>query len=168
MKRRQWSSERGLTLTEVTIVAVLASIVMLGLVGFYMSSQGTWMSASAKAITQREATTLLENISEKVHAAAGATVIGNQLELFDSVAPPHTMYVFWWEQPDSTVSDTADCLIHEGPDRDHDRGSAITSKCERFVCTAGSKMVQVDLLLRSAEGDTVHLNTKIAMINRPA
>ena len=39
-------SQRGLTLTEVTVVTVLASIVMLGIVSFYVNSQGTWMDAS--------------------------------------------------------------------------------------------------------------------------
>ena len=55
-------SERGLTLTELTIVGVLACLVMLGLVGFYMSSQGVWMDASAQAITQREATSVIDEI----------------------------------------------------------------------------------------------------------
>ena len=37
--------ERGLTLTEVAIVGVIGVLVLLGLGGFYLNSQATWLDA---------------------------------------------------------------------------------------------------------------------------
>lgn len=155
-------SERGLTLTEVTIVAVLASIVMLGLVGFYMSSQGTWMDASSQAITQREATTLIESIESKVHIAsrAQADTTAHQLELYDLGGA--LIHVFWWK----AAGGGADSLVHEGQTIANDRGPAVTSICERFNCVADSFIVSVDLILRSAQGDRIRITTRAAMQNR--
>jgi hypothetical protein len=78
------------------------------------------------------------------------------------------MYVFWWNAPDTMTIAAEDELIHEGVDINHDRGSMITSKCERFACKAGMGLVEVDVLLRSAEGDTVHVTSKFAMMNNPS
>jgi hypothetical protein len=158
-------SERGLTLTEVAIVGVLATIVMLGLVGFYMNSQGTWMDASAQAVTQREATTLIESISSKVHAASSARTdpITHQLELFDVNDNTNPAYVFWWK----AVGDSADSLIHEGPSLADDRGPPVRSTCEQFQCTSNTSTVDVDLILRSAQGDPIRITTRMVMQNRP-
>ena len=41
-------SERGLTLVELAIVGALATLVMLGLTGFYLNSQRLWIEASTK------------------------------------------------------------------------------------------------------------------------
>ena len=37
----RWRDERGLTLTEVMIVAAIGLLVLLGLGGFYLNSQAT-------------------------------------------------------------------------------------------------------------------------------
>jgi prepilin-type N-terminal cleavage/methylation domain-containing protein len=156
-------SERGLTLTEVTIVMALASIVMLGLVGFYMNSQATWMDASAQAITQREATALLETIAERVHQSARATVTDlsadgqwTQLDLFDSGGTTAS-YTYRCE---------ADSLVYEWSSAAGDWGAAATSKAEQFQCVSGDSLVQVTLQLRSAEGQHIQLSTALALINR--
>jgi hypothetical protein len=153
-------SERGLTLTEVTIVTVLASLVMLGLVGFYMSSQATWMDASAQAITQREATALMESITRHVHEAASAVVTETsgqaRLELFDHGSNP--TYAFWWNSSDS--------LIHEGSSAIDDRGPAIGSKVERFQCVGSGELVQVTLRLRSAQRQIIELTSTAELVNR--
>lgn len=148
--------ESGLTLTEVTIVTILAAIVMLGLVGFYLSSQGTWVSASAQAITQREATALLENIGKQTHRAGKAEVgTGTSLELFSETGVP--LYAFWWQ----------DSAIHEGPDLSTDLGATITSVAESFQCSRNDSLVTVSMRLRSAQGDRIETSTQFELVNRP-
>ena len=48
------ANERGMTLTEVAVVMILGTMIMAGMVGFYLSSQGLWLDASTQAITQRD------------------------------------------------------------------------------------------------------------------
>lgn len=158
--------QKGLTLTEITVVLVLASIVMMGLVGFYMNSQATWTEAAAKAVTQREGTTLLESIARRAHGAGSALATnpdGNpdhaQLDLFRQPNRQNQFYSFWW--------DVADSRVHEGPSRAQDRGASVTSTVERFnLFTTDSMVVLNSLVLRSPQGDRITLFTNIAMLNR--
>ena len=53
-----WATPRGFTLTEVMIVIVLAGVVTLGLVTFYLNSQAWWTEASTQVLAQRDATLL--------------------------------------------------------------------------------------------------------------
>jgi Tfp pilus assembly protein PilV len=159
-------SERGLTLTEVTIVTVLASLVMLGIVSFYVNSQGTWMDASSQAITQREATALVEDIRARVHTAARAEVAddGAQLELFEH-GSTNPSYVYWWNAS-GECQPSCDSLVHEGSDRVHDRGPSVSSTVERFDCSRSDSLVELTLVLRTAQGQDVEVATRIAMLNR--
>lgn len=163
---RSWPlSERGLTLTELVIVGILASLVMLGLVGFYMNSQGTWMDASAQAITQREATTLIESITTKVHEADSAGVVAQntQLELYgpadEITAVRPLLHVFWWDR-------SGDSLVHGGPSVPLDEGPSASSVCEQFLCASNDSLVDVNVVLRSAQGSKVELSTRAAFLNR--
>lgn len=155
-------SEKGLTMTELAVVGVLATIVMLGLVGFYLNSQQTWMDSSAQAITQRETTTLIEIISDQVHAANSAQVVRGgsriQLELYDQNAA--LVHAFWWD------SLSTDRLVHEGPAPDQDQGSPVTSICRQFLCTRSDSLVDLDLTLQSAEGVHVRMATRVTFFNR--
>jgi hypothetical protein len=157
-------SERGLTLTELTIVAALATLVMLGMVGFYMNSQSLWMGASSQTITQREASTLVEEIAKRVRASYRAVVSCPdstvcQLELYDYPDTINASHVYWW--------DSGDSLVHEGPDHSHDRGPMLTSKVEAFQLERTADYVDIVLLqLRSAEGEQVRMSTRIAFQNR--
>src|SRR5258706_10357166 len=86
--------QRGLTLMEVRIVVVLASLVMLALLGFYINSQATWNDASSQTITQRELTMVIERITEKAHMAnygkwEPSTM---QLDLYDSPSATNSFY----------------------------------------------------------------------------
>jgi hypothetical protein len=162
MTPRPAHCERGLTLTELTIVAAIASLVMLGLVGFYISSQQVWMDASTQAITQREASSVVEAIAQRVHGAARAEVIvgptGNcHLDLYD-YGSSNPDWSFWWDEADS--------LILEGPNPAS--GKAIeTSKVERFEVDRTTRAVELTLLrLRSAEGEPVEMSSTIAFQNR--
>lgn len=157
-------TSRGFTLTEVTVVLVLAAIVMLGLTGFYMNSQTTWTEASAQALTQREATSLVEELTAMVHQAAFAhaesTATGFQLDLYKQDSSP--LYSFWFDPSDSTV--------HEGPQRIEDNGASVTSRVERFAfvaCGQCDSLVELtSLRLRSSSGHVVETSAAIALYNR--
>lgn len=157
-------SQTGLTLTEVTVVMVLASLVMVGLVGFYVASQDSWMASSAKAITQRDATSLIEAISERAHGAivADASLDSTQLDLH--YADPGASYSFWWN-----VADGGDSLIHEGPSGGGgliDRGASVPSRCRRFKCVASDSLIRIEVALESAHGELVEVSTRVALVNR--
>lgn len=159
--------ERGLTLTELTVAMVMAALVVMGIVGFYMNSQALWFDASAMAITQREGSLVLQTIGRAARQASDATVSlpdGDpnhaqlQLQMPDS-SGTHPWY-FWWG-PDS--------LIHEGPDTGAgDLGPIIQqSKVERFVVVADSEKVQIRVLqMVSAAHQRLSFSTLFAMENR--
>lgn len=157
-------AERGLTLTEITIVAAIGLLVLMGLGGFYLNSQATWLDASSKTITQREATLITEAITENVRLGAKATVIPvpdldhGQVALYQFNDP--TPYWYYWWNP-------ADSLIHQGPNpATDDRGAMHASKAERFrVVVNDSALVEVELRLRAATGQRVTLSTSAVLRN---
>ncbi len=157
--------ERGLTLTEVTVVMVLATLVMTGLVAFYLNSQATWMDGSAQAMTQREATLVLESIRHRAHGSAVVTVAQTpdadhcQLNLTPFGAPPESTYSYWW---------AADSSLHEGyRNVGEDRGAMTVSPVIRFrVGAVDAQMVFVrQLLLRTSQGELVSMGTSARLMN---
>ena len=162
-KRR---SEAGLTLTEVAVVMIIGTMIMAGLVGFYLASQGLWLDASTQAITQREATLVASSIRDKVRSSGRAQAFSvpdalhQQLALYTSVNDPAPSYYFWWDPSDS--------LIHAGPTiGGANSGPMVTSVAERFQVTAwtSTRAVRVDLRLRSATGNTVDVGTLAVFMN---
>jgi hypothetical protein len=157
--------ERGLTLTELTIVAAIGLLVLLGLGGFYLNSQATWLDASSQSITQREATLVSEAIADHVRGCAKAIVNNlpdaehGQLVLYRyGDATPYWYY--WWDPSDS--------LVHHGTDMGPgDRGALLASKVERFrVVKNDSALVEVSLRVRAATGQRIELSTSTALRNR--
>src|SRR5258706_10201953 len=71
---RPLANERGLTLTELTVVGVIATLVMVGLTVFYYNSQSAWIDGSTQALAQRDATMLVDALSRRVHEADSAGV----------------------------------------------------------------------------------------------
>lgn len=158
--------ERGLTLTEVTIVAAIGLLVLLGLGGFYLNSQATWLDASAQAITQREATLVSEAISDLARVSAGATAQPvpdadhGQVHLFLHGNPGTAFWCYWWDPSDS--------LVHHGPDpANDDRGALLASKVERFRVEVVGPLVQVHLRVRAATGQSVEVSSSTLMRNAP-
>ena len=160
-------SERGLTLTELAIVGVLATMVMVGLVGFYINSQATWTDGSTQAQTQREATVLLEVMADSVRNSSKAIVtdspdsLHSMLHLY-AFGQLTEKYFFWWSASDS--------LVHSGTaiSGAGDRGPVVNSKIEVFkLRTLDSTLVEMNLLrARTAGGQVVRTATRFALYNR--
>lgn len=162
----RWRDESGLTLTEVTIVAAIGLLVLLGLGGFYLNSQATWLDASSKTITQREATLVAEAILDRARTSSRARVNlvpdaeHAQLELYapgNNVSPA---WMFWFDPTDS--------LIHQGSNpANDDRGAMHASKALRFrVASSDSALAEVTLRLRAATGQQVEISTTAMLRNK--
>jgi hypothetical protein len=157
--------EKGITLTEVMIVAAIGLLVLLGLGGFYLNSQSTWLDASSQSITQREATLVTEAIADTAQASALAIATASpdaehgQVAFYrhDNLVTPS--WCFWWNPTDS--------LIHQGPDPvTGDRGALLSSKVERFRIVADDELVQVALRVRVSTGQRVEVTTTTVLRNR--
>ena len=159
-------AERGLTLTEVAVVMILGTLIMGGMVGFYLSSQGLWLDASTQVITQREASLVTSAIRDSIRKSAQAFVsespdsLHMQLALVKADGGNVPYYYFWW--------DASDSLIHSGT-RVGGAGSGpmIVSHAERFQFIGSGEAVRVDLRLRSAGGNVVEAGAYAVMQNRP-
>lgn len=134
----------------------LASIVMLGLMTFYLGSQGTWLDASAQAMTQREATLFLEDIASHVHRAAHAQVGSSQLDLFDG--EENSIYAYHWNS-------SGDHRIYAGVPG-HSLQPVTTCRCASFQCDTSYSAVRINVVFLSAQGDSVHASSLLALRNR--
>lgn len=151
--------ERGMTLVEVVVVGVLAVIVMLALTGFYINSQGTWIEASSQAVTQREASLILQTLADSVHAASGASVNAGTKTVILLDAGGSEFCRFWLNSSDS--------LIHIGKGAGADFGPIATSVATRFDLSGDAQHVNVLALeLRSASGRLVRMSTSAAFYNQ--
>jgi Tfp pilus assembly protein PilW len=162
--KRARRGDAGLTLTEVTVVMIIGTMIMAGLVGFYLASQGLWLDASTQAITQREASLVASAIRDSVRSAGGARAfwvpdsLHQQLALYRKADDPVPSYYFWW--------DASDSLIHAGTSiGGPSSGPIVSSHAERFQVTSGPQAVRVDLRLRSAAGSTVDVGTLAVFMN---
>ena len=157
-------AEAGLTLTEVAVVMIIGTMIMAGLVGFYLASQGLWLDASTQAITQREASLVAAAVRDSVRAAARADALPVpdplhwQLALYRKVDDTAPSYYFWWDPSDS--------LIHAGPTiGGPSSGPMIVSRAERFQLVSTDKAVRMDLRLRTASGSAVEVGTFAVFMN---
>ena len=154
--------DAGLTLTEVAVVMVIGTMIMAGLVGFYMASQGLWLDASTQVITQREASLVASAIRDSVrvanHAVASSVpdALHQQLALYRRADDTVPSYYFWWDPSDS--------LIHAGATIGGS-GPMVTSHADRFQVTSSGQSVRVDLRLRSAAGTAVDVGTLAVFMN---
>jgi type II secretory pathway pseudopilin PulG len=152
--------ENGLTLLEVTVVFVLAAIVMVGLVGFYLNSQATWVDGATQAQTQREQTLLVGMMADSIHAADKAVVdpTNHIVRLYSNNS---LWYAFWWNPADS--------LIHGGLGPGlSDNGGLMTSRVTHFdMQSVGDTLVMLDLLeARTAAGQLVSTASSFVAYNR--
>ena len=155
-------AERGLTLVEVTVVMVLASLVMVGLVGFYISAQTTWLAASSQAVTQREGTLALEAIADSTRRSVQAVVSAgpdpqhDQLTLTDGLG---NLTVFSWHADDSLLY-----WRYAGGDEK----KLINSRVRRFVLSTDDTMVTVvSLEVIDPNGVRIPLSGGARLYNHP-
>ena len=150
---------RGLTLTEVVVVMVIGTLIMAGIVGFYLSSQGVWLDSSTQVITQREASLIASAVRDSVRKAGWAQVsevpdpLHCQLALYDKPGAPAPFYYVWWNASDS--------LIYSGTSLQGDgSGPMGTSRAERlqFVHEELNRNVRMDLRLLTASGERVEIS----------
>jgi Tfp pilus assembly protein PilW len=159
-----WSrNERGVTLVEITVVTVLASLVMMALVGFYINSQTTWNDASVQAIAQRDATTAIEQITAQAHRAASATLTGTataaDLHFYDQNT--NEIYRVWLNPSDSTLYE------HDYTVSEPDHPLVATPARSFQVTVLGDSLVAVtDLELHTARGEPVSISASAALLNR--
>jgi hypothetical protein len=153
------AQERGFTLTELAIVGTLAVLVMLGLMGFYFNSQRMWLDGSTQAMTQRDATLLVDVISRDTHTAAQAFIKSTalnqeRLELYASNNDPISMYEI----------EPGDGKVHRWmPDGSH--VPVGDSKALRLLFETDGKLVDLTVAeLISANGDTVRTSSRFQML----
>lgn len=164
---------RGFTLVELIVVIAVASVVALGLLGFYLNSQSTWMDASTQALAQRDATSILEAISSRARDAA-AVVTPPPVSGADTIltfykrdpTPPNSLiepYSFWLSHADS--------LIHQGVGTgNQDDGPVAPSKVERFSfeMDPALSILHIRMLeVRSAQGTKIQMSTSFTLYNGP-
>ncbi len=159
--------QSGMTLIEVTVVMVLAAVVTLGMIGFYISSQASWLDASTEALAQRDATLIVQAISDSVRKAAAATTSNapdaehQTLSLYSDPTATTAFCRFFWG---------SDSLVHVGgPGGSDDHGPVAASKVSRFeISTTGGNAVLIDLVeLPCPPGAPVQVSSAAALINRP-
>jgi hypothetical protein len=153
-----------LTLTEVTIVGVIAVLVMLTLTSFYFNSQRTWIEGSTKAVAQREATLVVEHLAQHIRQSWAYDInssdpLHHTLTLWEANSP-NQFKQFTWRSSDE--------LVHElnGPSLE-DQGPISTSKVERFQFAGiDSNLVALTALeLESAGGDSVLMSSTFRLYN---
>ena len=156
--------QRGITLVEVTVVMVLASLVMVGLVGFYVTSQQQWLTASSQVVTQREGTLALQQIGDSIRTSAAAVItlspdsLHQRLTLYNATATA-TMAFFW---------NPADSLLHWEYPPGTARGSVVSSRVNRFRVFTNDTMVTIAMLeLIDPDGDLIPLSGGALMYNHP-
>lgn len=169
MNPRPRHPERGVTLTELTIATVLASVIMFGLVGFYMGSQGVWMDSSGQALTQREATQIVQTLTERGRGALGWTltdVVGtDSLQSVTFLVPRPGGFIgserFWW--------DANDHRIHHEVDGGGDLGALEASEVQKFAFRSSwdTSYVEFSIRMRSPEDHIVALNSGMSLPNNP-
>ena len=157
-----------MTLIEVTIVMVLAAVVMMGMISFYINSQSMWMAGSTQALAQRDATLLIETISDRVRAAIQAEVLPvvpdslQQVLILHYDQSPVATWCFWWQ---GGAGD--DKLVHQGPVVGQDKGPVVASQVTRFQLDTLTRLVEIRLVeLRAGDGQLIRMSSAAALYNR--
>jgi prepilin-type N-terminal cleavage/methylation domain-containing protein len=156
--------QAGFTLTELAIVMALAALVTVGLVTFYLNSQGMWVDASTQSMIQRDATLIVERMAQRTHVAYTAEVLNYPDSLHQTVIlfarDLEETSRFWWSQSDS--------LIHYSVGASGaDLGSIVGSKVERFTIDRDSTHVYLrDLKMLTTAGTPVQMTSTMRLYNR--
>jgi prepilin-type N-terminal cleavage/methylation domain-containing protein len=161
--------EHGVTLVELVTVMAIALIAMTGIVTFYLNSQSMWIDASTQAMIQRDATLIVEMMTNEGRTAATA-------EIVDDPDASHQMLIlrthedlerrFFWNPADS--------LIHFGSSdipgaAAGDDGPVVPTKVSGLQFEADAKLVYLRTLTMASHPDRpVSISSTIALYNTPA
>jgi prepilin-type N-terminal cleavage/methylation domain-containing protein len=66
MCSRRWADQRGVTLVELLVAAVVGAVVLLGLFSVYRATTTSFNQSSSRAFLQRQGTLALQNIARQV------------------------------------------------------------------------------------------------------
>ena len=158
---------RGFSLVEMMVVMMMATVVTLGIVVFYLSAQATWTDASSQALAQRDATSIVEALSARAHEAGRADVapVGpgdpNSIVTFYPKGSSTETIHFYWSATDS--------LVHSGDAGTYDSGPLTPTQVERFSLSTVDSLGLVlldSLRVRSANRQTVTLSSTFGLYNR--
>lgn len=158
-----WRSAVGSTLFEMVIVIATSTLVMLGIVSFYLNSQATWLDGSVQAIAQREAGVIVRTLTDSLRLAASAVVYDSPDSLRQGIVLRNQggaeLFRMWWNAGDS--------LVHMSARGGSDFGPIGRSTVERLQFGRCDSLVELRLLrLRSSQGDRVQVSTTVNMYNR--
>jgi type II secretory pathway pseudopilin PulG len=154
-------STRGFTLVEAMIVIVLAAVVGFGLVGFYLNSQATWLDASTQAIAQRDATLMIDAITNQGRQWASAELGSDSVSIRFRDGFGAERDRFYLDVNDHRIYHVEDVVDDRGPVTD----TYVERLCLRLTTTG---IVRIDTLrVRSAEGEQVQLSSIFALYNSP-
>jgi prepilin-type N-terminal cleavage/methylation domain-containing protein len=158
----------GFTLVEVMVVLALSAFVTLGILAFYLNAQQTWTDASAQALAQRDASTILAAITDRARDADLAVVTPS------TVDPGNSLLVFYRRGGGPIELESArffcdkDQLMHEGDQDQKDTGPMTATRILRFHATFDPtlKLVTVDSLrVISTTGQIVTQSTSSGLYN---
>jgi prepilin-type N-terminal cleavage/methylation domain-containing protein len=77
MCSRRWADQRGFTLAELLVAAVVGAVVLLGMFSVYRATTTSFNQSSSRAYLQRQGTLALQEIARQAQrASASATVVG--------------------------------------------------------------------------------------------
>ena len=157
-------SNAGFTLTELAIVMVLAALVTVGLVTFYLNSQGMWVDASTQSMVQRDASLIVERMAHRTHLAYTAAILNDPDVLHQTVIlfsrDAEETSRFWWESSDSLIHYSVGSTLT-------DRGPIVGSKVERFQLDMDENHVYLrELKMVTTAGNPVVLNSTMRLYNR--
>ena len=159
------ATERGLTLTELTIAIVLSSIVTVGLITFYVNSQGIWFDGSTQVLAQRDATTLADLVTSRARRSTVAAVFASPdslhqgLILFDPLGGETHIR---WSATDSLVH--VDTVIAGLP---VDQGPPVLCKVSRFQLDRNDSLVYIRMLeTQGTTGMPIRLSSVAVLNNR--
>src|SRR5262249_8140829 len=134
-------------------------------VGFYLSSQATWIDGSTQAQAQRELTLLIETFGDSIRTASSAVVtdspdaLHQHLSLY-RVNPNQPFFEFWWSAVDSSV--------HAGIEGATDSGPLTAAHVTQIQWgTIDTTMVALQLVqARTPQGQLVQSATRFNLYGR--
>jgi Tfp pilus assembly protein PilW len=149
----------GMTLVEVTVVMLIAALVMVGLIGFYLNAQTGWIDASMQALGQREATLVLETLGRDVRAASSAEA---------AISPPSLILRDFGGTETVRYELRPDSSLHRITPAGGDGGPMGSARITRFEVSTSESLVHLRALaVLSPRGGPTTLSTRWALYNRP-